>query len=229
MYRDDRALQRPAWHTAPAFERREALGQRGLGAPLNDRIEAREDLQAFVLEVLLTIDPAQLAPHYLGEGREADGHAGCARRDTERCAAQELRVPSGEHALLGHARQHIVAALEGAARMAARVVQRRAAHHAGQEGQLRRGQLGERSAEIELRGEPEAMDRARPVLAEIDLVDIGLEDLLLAVTQLQQERHECLADLAPQCALGIEIKVFDELLGQGAAALPNLARTQVFH
>ncbi|MGH8594798.1 MAG: hypothetical protein ACREV3_13395 [Gammaproteobacteria bacterium] len=31
---------------------------------MNDRLEAREDLQAFVLEVLLTIDPAQLAPHH---------------------------------------------------------------------------------------------------------------------------------------------------------------------
>ena len=59
---------------------------------------------------------------------------------------------------------------------------------------------------------------ARTVLAEIDLIEIGLEDLLLAVVKLEQHRHKQLGDLALQRALSRQKEVLDELLRDGAAA-----------
>ena len=77
----------------------------------------------------------------------------------------------------------------------------------------------DRLAEIVERGEPDAVDGAVAVLAEVDLVEVGLEDLLLAVVQLEQHRHAELGELALQRALGREEEVLHQLLRQRAAAL----------
>ena len=66
------------------------------------------------------------------------------------------------------------------------------------------------------------MDGAVAVLAEVDLVEVGLEDLLLAVVELEQHRHHELGELARQRALRREEEVLHELLRDGAAALHAL-------
>src|SRR5690242_21626094 len=51
-------------------------------------------------------------------------------------------------------------------------------------------QLGQRLVEVELAGQPEAVDRAAAVLAEVHLVEVGLEDFLLRVMRLERsEEH----------------------------------------
>ena len=67
-------------------------------------------------------------------------------------------------------------------------------------------------AEIELRRESDAVDRTVAVLAEVDLVQVGLEDLVLVVVQLEQHRHQELGHLAPHRALGRKEEVLYELL-----------------
>ena len=56
-------------------------------------------------------------------------------------------------------------------------------------------------------------------LAEIDLVEIGLEDLLLGVPPLHQRRQPRLVQLAQVGAAGTDQAVLDELLGDRRAAL----------
>ena len=98
---------------------------------------------------------------------------------------------------VGHALEHEVASLERAVGMAARIVIRGAANHGHQQRELVQLELGQRFAEIELAREPEAVDRARAVLAEIDLVDVRVQQLALAVPHLEGHRHERFAELAP--------------------------------
>ena len=56
--------------------------------------------------------------------------------------------------------------------------------------------LRKRLAEIELARETEAVHCAVAVLAEIDLVDVRVHQVLLAEVELQQHGHERLLDLA---------------------------------
>src|SRR5947209_20598668 len=74
-------------------------------------------------------------------------------------------------------------------------------------------------AEVVKRGEPDAVDGAVAVLAEVDLVEIRLEDLVLLVVDLQQHRHHQLGDLALERALRAEEEVLHQLLREGAPAL----------
>ena len=63
------------------------------------------------------------------------------------------------------------------------------------------------------------MDRAPPFLAEIDLVQVHLEQLLLGIARVEEHGHDRLVDLAPQRALGREKEVLRKLLGERAAPL----------
>ena len=65
------------------------------------------------------------------------------------------------------------------------------------------------------------------LLAEEDLVDIGLEDAPLVVAELDQQRDQRLIDLAHIAAPAIEKQVLDQLLGQRRAALNDAARAQI--
>ena len=74
-------------------------------------------------------------------------------------------------------------------------------------------------AEIELRRQAHAVDRAVAVLAEVNLVEVRLEDLVLLVVDLEQHRHHQFGGLAANGALGRKEEVLHQLLGDGAAAL----------
>ncbi len=71
------------------------------------------------------------------------------------------------------------------------------------------------------------MDRAASVLTQIDLVGIRLQDLVLAVSPLQQEGHVSLLELAFEGTIGVQIKILDQLLGQGAGALDHRSSLKV--
>ena len=67
----------------------------------------------------------------------------------------------------------------------------------------------------------------RPLPAHVDLVEIALEQAGLLEAQLEEDRKERLAQLAQESPLVSQIKVLDQLLGQGAAALDHFTATQV--
>ena len=88
--------------------------------------------------------------------------------------------------------------------------------------EARWGSAGEFRSAIE-----EAVDRARPLLAEVHLVHIGVQELGLVVGELERHGHDGLLELAPERAPVIEEIVFDELLRQRARALADLAGRDV--
>ena len=73
-----------------------------------------------------------------------------------------------------------------------------------------------------------AVNSAPPCLRQKYFIQIGFENFVFRVMNLQQERHECLIDLSPQCLLITEEKVFDQLLGQCTprTTLPDRILTQ---
>ena len=73
----------------------------------------------------------------------------------------------------------------------------------------------------------DAANRDGAALAEIDLVEVGLEDSFLAVAPLDQRGQPRLVELAPERALGIEQAILDELLCDRAATLGHAAGSQV--
>ena len=108
--------------------------------------------------------------------------------------------------------------------MPPRVEAGRGLDQADQERRLGDVQIGERLIEEEAAGEPEPMNGAASVLSEIDLVGVGLQDLVLAVAAFEQEGHQRLLELALQGAVGGQIEILDQLLGQGAGAFDHGAR-----
>ena len=62
------------------------------------------------------------------------------------------------------------------------------------------------------------MDRERSPVAEVDLVQVQLEDAGLGQAPLEEERHGLLAELPRKGLLGAQQRVLDELLGQRARA-----------
>src|SRR5690606_32851240 len=80
-----------------------------------------------------------------------------------------------------------------------------------------------RFSEITLGG---SLDTIRAA-AEVDAIEIKLEDLALAQADFEPERHHRLLELAAQGALGRKKEIFGELLGEGGAALHGAAGPKV--
>ncbi len=188
----DRAFEPRLAEAFLAVELRQAPGEGTLGGALHARVERSEDAQAFGAQVGFVVVAPQLTGHELHEGRVGRSAHRRLRVDPQRSGARLCVLLERDEALVSGLAQHQVAPLERALRVAVRVVDRRALHHADQQRAVGQRELLDRLAEIEQRGEPDAVDSAVPVLAEIDLVEIGLEDLVLVVVQLE----------APQRALG---------------------------
>ncbi len=111
--------------------------------------------------------------------------------------------------------------------MATGVIVGRAADNGDQQCHLRQVELGEWLAEVELAREAEAMDGAVAVLAQEDLIDIGVHEIRLAEVRVQDHGHDGFAHFAAQGAAGIEEVALHQLLGECAAALRELARAYI--
>ena len=147
--------------------------------------------------------------------------------DAERLRRGALRFLVGDHALLGQHAQHEVAAGQRAIGVAPRVVVRGSADDRHHRRDFRKAELRQRLAEVELAREPEAVDRARAVLPEIDLVDVGVHDVRLLEATLENDGHHRFLGLAPQRAPAVEEVALHQLLGQRAAALLDLPGAHV--
>src|SRR4029453_16911249 len=93
----------------------------------------------------------------------------------------------------------------------------------GQGGRLGQGQLPDRPGEVVLGRGGDAVD----AVAEVHLVQVGGQDPVLAGRPLQRGRVDRLDQLAVQAAPVAGDDVLDVLLGDGAAALAEVAAGQV--
>jgi hypothetical protein len=103
----------------------------------------------------------------------------------------------------------------------------RRADHAGEERDLADRELLGGAGEVELRRLPDAEDALDAVLSEIDLVQVRVEDLVLLVAALDEERHDGLLHLAAKGPFLAEEEVLDELLRERRAALDDAAAAHV--
>ena len=103
---------------------------------------------------------------------------------------------AGDVFLVRHRAQDDVAALDGVLRVDERRVQARVLNDAGDQRRFADGQVRDVLAEEEPRRFGDAVNGERAALAEIDVVQIQLEDLVLRRAPLEHERHERLLHLA---------------------------------
>src|SRR5689334_18854515 len=78
-----------------------------------------------------------------------------------------------------------------------------------------------------LRGETKTVNGTVAILTEVNFIDVRLEDGVLFVMRIKQQRHDRFGRFASKRALVRKIKVFDELLRQRAAALHRATGTKV--
>jgi uncharacterized protein len=194
---------------------------------LDPGIQRGEDPQPLAAQVLFAVLGAQLPAHEIQKGREMPFAARHPRRDPERLRPRGFDPVGRGQPLPQHAVEHQVAAGQRTLGEPARVVVTRAAREPDQQRQLIEFEFVQPALEVELGGEAEAVNRAVPGLPQEDLVQVGLQDLLLGVAVLQQDGHHRLVELALQALLVGQVEVLHQLLGQGAAALHGAPGTQV--
>ncbi len=98
---------------------------------------------------------------------------------------------------------------------------------AGEQGALGEVELAERLAEEGLGGFAEAVDGVAAALAEVDLVGVHLEDLLLVEASFELEGDHDLAELALDLLFRREEEAAGELLGESGAAAAHVVGEQV--
>lgn len=125
----------------------------------------------------------------------------------------------GDVAVFAHEAEDDVAALDGAFGVAVGVEIVGALDEAGEEGGFLKAKIAEVLAEIDLGGLAEAVDGEALALAEVDLVGVVLEDLLLGELLFELEGDEGLERLAFPCLVAGEPEEAGELHGDGGGAV----------
>ncbi len=173
------------------------------------RIDGGADGKAAFVELFLAIHVEEFTADLLHEiGSVADLHAAAAKRDFEIGAAGFGRFIGGDEALLLHAGDDPVAPRERAFAVAIGVVVVRALGKRGEIGGLGDGEFVERLAEIVERGGGDTVGAD----AEIDLVQIELEDLVLGESLFEADRDQRLFQLAVERDVGGKQEVLGDLL-----------------
>ena len=211
---------------ALAADRLQRARHRAFGIALRGRRHAGHHAEAGAGNRIGGVIARQLLAHQVDIGREAvGGDIAGVLGDSQRRLARALVFLVVDQAAFVHLAEHEIAALGGALRIAPRVVPGRPLDQADHQRDLLGGQVAQVAAEPELGGRGHAADRLRAALAQVDLVEIGLEDGALVVARFQQQRKQDFLELA-----GVGLFLADpeqaaarQLLGQRAGALAGIA------
>ena len=157
----------------------------------------------------------EIGAHHLGQVLGLDFHIGVLQRRAHRRGTGQFQLGIGDEFQLVHAAQHIIAAVAGTLGAGGRVVARGRLGQAAQDRHLRKAQLIQRLAEIDLCRRAHAVG----AIAQIDFVQIGLEDLFLGQLLLHLQGQQDLLELAGIGALVRQEEIARQLHGDGAAAL----------
>ena len=175
--------------------------------------------------VVVAVGPAdQPLAQLLREVRRGSGRLDLPLEvDTQGFAPERLVGRGREPAIFDHLREHRITPLQRAFRVQHRVVVAIALEHAGQRRAFQNVQLIGRFAEIGSRGHLDAIR----VVEKRYRVQIGFENLVLAVGRLDLQRGDRFLHLARQrrrAADLVGIEVARELLRDRRAALPVAAK-----
>ena len=169
---------------------------------------------------------AKLATNQVDVSREAVGRnqARCLGH-TQRCLQRTLVLGIVDQRGLVQLAQHEVAAIQRTLRVAPRVVEGRPLDQADQQRDLLGLQRLQVTTEPELGAGGHAMDRLAATLAQVHLVEIGLEDGALVVARFHDQRVQHFVELAGDRLLlaDAEQAAAGQLLGERRGALAALA------
>ena len=180
------------------------------------RIERGAHRQAAFIELLLAVALEDVAADFLGEifaGEDVRGVA--AAGDGQRILARLVGVGLLDPAVFQQAIDHVIAALDGAVAVAHRMQRRRRLRQRREIGRFRDREFVHRLVEIDQRGGGDAVGAE----AEIDFVEIELEDLVLRIGALDPHRQQGFLDLAGERHFVGQQEVLGDLLGDGGGAL----------
>ena len=192
----------------------DALAQRLVGRRLVGGNQRRVDLHAAGVNAVAVLRVHHLA-HRLGHvlGMQPVRIGGIAQ--VQFFLLGFGRLLGGDEAGLLHAVDHIELPRAGAPRVDHRVVGAGRLRQAGQHGGFGRGDVLQRLAEIRLGCRREAIG----AVAQVDLVQVDLQDLVLGELLLEPQGQQDLVGLAAQRALGTEVHIARHLHGDGRGAL----------
>ena len=143
-----------------------------------------------------------------------------ARHNVERRALSLLNLLRLDEAILLHLVQHAIARFGGALRTAiGRGVAIGGADNTGEKGGLVHGDIANVFIEIGERAFGKAVDGKAAAIAEINLVGVELENLLLVKTVLEFDSHNGFRHLTAPGTLGGKEEAARKLHGEGAGAL----------
>jgi hypothetical protein len=220
-----RAARELAVRIHPGFDRVELRFERAFRRLLHVQIEGRVDAQPAFVQVAAELR-VQLHPQPLDEVRGDIAVVGAVRREDEWVGAPQLALFRREEALIAHQAQHDIAPPHGAVGMGARVIERRELRQRRQHRGLGDVELVGRLAEVDLRRRGHAV---RPG-AQVDLVQVQLQDRVLGKIVLDLDRDPRLLEFAGQRLLAADVvgeDVARELHRDGREALREPEREQV--
>ncbi len=203
----------------------EPVAQGLLGDPLQPGIERRAHREPSLVQRAVAEPLDQLAPHLFREVGRFHERVPVPPNHVDRALAQFFGLGREDRTIVGHAAEHIVSARDGGSVVAQRIVVVRRLGKRGQEGRLVHGQLVERLPEIVQRRRRNAVGAE----AEIDFVEVELEDLVLAERALHPEGQDRLAHLALDGHILGEQEILRDLLGDRRSALGTAAAADVAH
>ncbi len=202
----------------------EVLAHRLLGLQLHVEVHGGVDLQPAGVEHLFAVALLEVAAHLLGEIGGVGDIGVDPRMDGQLLVVGLLRLFGGDGAVGDHALEDVLLALFGAIEVAIGGVAAGGARQAGEHGALGESQLLDVLVEVVF---GRCLDTVGPV-AEVDLVEVEVKDLLLGQPLLHPAGEDRLLELARVGALRSQQQALGHLLGDGAAALHDAASLEVF-
>ncbi len=207
----------------PAFYVLQPLFERGLGRFLEVAVDRRVHPKATLVHALPAETLDQLATHLLLE-IEAEGFLDLERvDDLDRRRFRSLRRCGVDRPRVDHRQEDDVPARDRAIEVDVRRVARRRLDEAREQRRLVDLELGGRLPEIAAGSRLDAVQ----AVAEVHLVEIHLENLLLRVQVLEVRGHDHFPELATVSLAAVQEHQPRQLLRDGTAALGAAARLQV--
>ena len=205
-----------------AVDRTQPVAQRAHRGALRARVERRVDAQAALVDALAAVLALEVLADLLEEVRCDRGRI-AVQVQAQRLRLRGVGLLAADVLLRGHPVEHVVAAGERALGVVDRRQPGRVLGHAGDERRLGERQVLHRLAE------QEAARRLDPVgaVAEVDLVAVEREDLLLGEVLLDLEGEDHLLDLPLVGLLRGQEQQPGELHRERGEALPAAAGAKV--
>ena len=206
------------------IDRVEPVAHRALGGALLLHVERRVDLEPAIVQIATGV----LGLHQLSDVLDEVGGGDVVERhvlldDRDRFVQSVAVLRGRDELVVEHLPEHVALAILGALEVHRRRIFGRRLGQAAQHRRLGDGQILGVLAEVDLGRRLHAVG----AVAEIDVVGVDGEDLLLSEVLLDLVRQDGLADLAEDVALVTDEHQLGHLLRDGRAALDHVARLEV--